>query len=626
MRKIIILLLIFFFIPQLSWAAADFPRLVNIHFSWAVYDDEVEELAKWDMLILDIENSVYTPENVRAIKKINPDIKIFAYISSADIRPDASYALDDGILRKQIGQRIEASDWILKNAKGNDVKWWSDYYILNVTNEAPKYKGQRWQDYLPKVVSKRLKENPKIWDGIIYDNLWDDVSFLGKVDLDGDGKNESTAEANKEWRQGVKKIISKTRKYMGDDFLILGNGGSFYANKTDGNLLESFPTTSYGNWDESLWNYFYIADNTLYPLVNTHNNDKQRSKVSYRKFRYGLTSTLLEKGYYSYDKGPWSHTEKWWFDEYDVSLGQPLGEAYNILNTDHPTTIQEGVWRRDFKDGLVFVNSTDTTRKVTLETGFEKIKGDQDPDVNTGKVVGSISIPAHDGIILLGRLAQIKDVTFINGGYAKVFNAKGEMERNSFFSYNSNYPGGAQIVSIPEKNKTVVAGETYVEVYKDDELKYRFAPYGEDFKGGVNVAVAQLYKKDKRYYIVTGTQWYGPQIRIFDMKGQVKHPGCFPYAESFQGGVNVGVGDLNGDGRAEIISAAGYGGGPHIRVLNNKCEVINPGFFAYDEAARFGVNIGVGDLDGDGKAEIVTGPGPGGGPHIKIFNRNPVNF
>ncbi len=106
------------------------------------------------------------------------------------------------------------------------------------------------------------------------------------------------------------------------------------------------------------------------------------------------------------------------------------------------------------------------------------------------------------------------------------------------------------------------------------------------------------------------------------MKGELKDPGCFPYAESFQGGVNVAVGDLNGDGRMEIISAAGYGGGPHIRILNNKCEVINPGFFAYDKSARFGVNIGVGDLDNDGKAEIVTGPGPGGGPHIRIFNKN----
>ncbi len=44
------------------------------------------------------------------------------------------------------------------------------------------------------------------------------------------------------------------------------------------------------------------------------------------------------------------------------------------------------------------------------------------------------------------------------------------------------------------------------------------------------------------------------------------------------------------------------------------------GFLAYTSSFKGGVRVAVGDLDGDGKAEIVTAPGPGGGPHIRVFD------
>src|SRR5262249_57247349 len=46
-------------------------------------------------------------------------------------------------------------------------------------------------------------------------------------------------------------------------------------------------------------------------------------------------------------------------------------------------------------------------------------------------------------------------------------------------------------------------------------------------------------------------------------------------------------------------------------------------FFAYTPTFLGGVNVAAGDLNGDGKAEIVTGAGPGGGPHVRIFSLAP---
>jgi hypothetical protein len=75
----------------------------------------------------------------------------------------------------------------------------------------------------------------------------------------------------------------------------------------------------------------------------------------------------------------------------------------------------------------------------------------------------------------------------------------------------------------------------------------------------------------------------------------------------FRGGVNVAAADINGDGLAEIITGAGAGGGPHVRYFNHRGEFINH-FFAYDKDLRTGVQVAAGDLDGDGLAEIITNP------------------
>lgn len=621
--KIIILGVILLVLPKLSMATAGisgYPELVNFHYRWDIVNSEVEELVKYDILIIDPENQFYSLENLQEIKKINPEIKILAYFSISDIMPHES-SLDEGTIKKEMLGTIVPSGWILKDASGNNKQWWDDYYILNVTAEAPLYNGERWQNYLPKIIKQKLGKYPKIWDGVMFDNLWEGVSWLGETDLNNDGVADDTAWAESAWQAGIKKILKQTRKKMGKDFIITGNGGVLYLEKTDGVLLEHFPDrTIYGDWTDALTQYALISQDAPYPLINSNNQNSD--EIDYQNFRYGLASALLYDGYFNYDRGDASHDENWWFDEYSTALGAAVSSAYNTLNTDHPNKIQEGVWRRDFANGLVLVNSTDTKRTVNLETGYEKINGTQDPEVNDGSLIGSVVIPSHDGIIILGRLAQIINATYVNGGYAKVFNMDGDLERNSFFSYDAAFSGGTEIVEVTEKNKTIVADDTYVTVYKNGTEIAKFAPYGTAFTGGVNIAVNKLYKNDARYYIVTGTRNYGPQVRIYNLKGELVNAGTFPYAESFQGGVNVGIGDVNGDKKMEIIVAAGYGGGPHVRILNNQCELIDPGFFAYDKNARYGVNIGVGDLDADGIAEIVTGPGPGGPPEVRIFDKS----
>ncbi len=96
----------------------------------------------------------------------------------------------------------------------------------------------------------------------------------------------------------------------------------------------------------------------------------------------------------------------------------------------------------------------------------------------------------------------------------------------------------------------------------------------------------------------------------------------FAYDPAFPGGVSVAAGDVTGDGVADIITGAGPGGGPHVRAFSLVGGVVTEvaSFFAYDPAFPGGVSVAAGDVTGDGVAEIITGAGPGGGPHVRAFS------
>lgn len=151
----------------------------------------------------------------------------------------------------------------------------------------------------------------------------------------------------------------------------------------------------------------------------------------------------------------------------------------------------------------------------------------------------------------------------------------------------------------------------------------QFLAFPGNFYGGVRVAVGDVTGDGVNDLVAAAGPGGGPQVTIFDgLTGGVVSS-FFAYPGNFSGGVFVATGDVNGDGRAEVITGAGAGGGPQVSVFDGPSGQMIATFFAYASNFSGGVRVAAGDLDGDGFAEVVTAPGFGGGPDVRAFSVDP---
>jgi len=167
-----------------------------------------------------------------------------------------------------------------------------------------------------------------------------------------------------------------------------------------------------------------------------------------------------------------------------------------------------------------------------------------------------------------------------------------------------------------------IRGLPVVQTYNPDTLALLDTFFGFDsqIEGTATLAVGDVTGDGKVDFILGAGPGAAPLVQVI-RGGDLEDLGTFlAYSPSFTGGVNVAAGDVNGDGRADIITAAGAGGGPHVKVFDGFAGAELASFFAYEPSFQGGVRVAVGDVNGDGQADIVTGAGPGAGPHVKVFN------
>jgi hypothetical protein len=201
----------------------------------------------------------------------------------------------------------------------------------------------------------------------------------------------------------------------------------------------------------------------------------------------------------------------------------------------------------------------------------------------------------------------------------------------SFFAFDPAFTGGVFVaagdINGDGKADVIVGadagGGPHVKVFDGatGAVLQSFFAFDPAFTGGVRVAATPVNSVGQEANIIVGAgPGGGPHVKVFDGTTLAVLRSFFAYSPGFTGGVYVAGGDVNGDGSADIITGAGAGGGPHVQAFSGMDGTVLQSFMAFGAGFAGGVRVAAGDVNGDGKADIATAAGPEGGPHVKIFD------
>jgi hypothetical protein len=254
---------------------------------------------------------------------------------------------------------------------------------------------------------------------------------------------------------------------------------------------------------------------------------------------------------------------------------------------------------------------------VVLDGEYERLRGTQDPVVNSGERSATFVVPAKDALLLLRPVGNVRGGVFLNGAYTKIFNRDERSVRSGFFNYDDAWKGGS-LIGFYGKYK-VIGSIGEITVLEDGREILKFKPFGDNYRGKISFALANL-GADKIPELILWNQESSPQmIKVYRLTGSlIKY--YYPYGRrsAYRGGT-VAAGDVNGDGLVEIVFGASVGTRPEVRIYDSNFNLLKS-FLAYSSGFRGGVNIALGDLYGNGKKQIITGAASAGGPHVKIFD------
>lgn len=155
----------------------------------------------------------------------------------------------------------------------------------------------------------------------------------------------------------------------------------------------------------------------------------------------------------------------------------------------------------------------------------------------------------------------------------------------------------------------------------NDQIELSIDGIGAAPLSGRSVALANLDGGAGAEIVTAAGQGETPQIRAFSGAGEPVGTPYYAFERTFDGGVRLASCDVDGDGRDEIVAAQGPGGGA-VRVIrvSGATYSVAADFTPFESGFLGGVFVACADVDGNGRGEIVTGAGAGRAPDVRVFS------
>lgn len=172
----------------------------------------------------------------------------------------------------------------------------------------------------------------------------------------------------------------------------------------------------------------------------------------------------------------------------------------------------------------------------------------------------------------------------------------------------------------PARTTSATAAGTVRSLNTDGSERFSFQPF-PNYTGSLRVAEADT-NNDGIADILVGTGPGTPsRVSLFDGNTRSVLFEFNPFESTFLGGVYVALGDLTGDGRADLVVTPDEGGGPRVRAFDGAALTPVADFFGIDDPAfRGGARAAIGDLDNDGTGDLIVAAGFAGGPRVAGYD------